>query len=184
VTPQARTAVRWIAWIGAVALVVLVVSGAYVTFRYRPDARGGDLGMVRLHKWSSYVVGPAGIALMLLIVPVRVLRVWLLTAAFFVFFVLAAVSGARLVWDQVGLFAVTTGHDVRGVFFLPHAALFVRVNGHEYSWEHHRNVFWLHAVVLPAVMAATFVGLVLWARRFRRQPDMKSSAETPAALRR
>lgn len=182
--PRARSAVRWLAWIGAVALVVLVVSGVYATFRYRPDAEGRDLGMVRLHKWSSYVVGVAAIAVMLLVVPARVVRVWVFTAVFFVAFVFAAASGARLVWDQVGLFAVTQGHDVRGMFFLPHPALFVRVNGHEYSWVNHRNLFWLHSVVLPVVMIAAFTWVVLWARRLGRQPDGESSAATPAAIRR
>jgi len=184
VSPRARTAVRWLAWVGGIALVVLVVSGVYVTFRYRPDAAGANLGMVRLHKWSSYVVGLAAIVLMVLVVPRRIMRAWIPIATFFVAFTFAAVSGARLVWDQVGLFEVTPGHDVQGMFFLHHAALFVRVNGHEYSWGHHRNGFWLHAVVLPLVMAAAFAIAVLWARRLRRQSEMKSSAETPAAIRR
>jgi len=184
VSPRARTAVRWLASIGGIALVVLLVSGVYVTFRYRPDAAGSDLGMVRLHKSSALFLGPIGVVLLTLMIPRRVVRVYLAVLVFFLAWVVTTASGHRLSWDQVGLFAVTPGHDVRGMFFLHHSALFVRVNGHEYSWMDHRNLFWLHAAVLPLVIAAAFVWAVLWARRLRRQPDMKSSADTPAAIRR
>ncbi len=183
-SPRARTAVRWLAWIGGIALLVLVATGVYVTFRYRPDASGTDLAMARLHRWSGIVVGPVAVVITALLIPRRVLRVYVAVLVFFVAWTFTTATGRRLVWDQVGLSEVTVGHDVHGVFFLHHPAVFVLVDGHEYSWEHFRNLFWLHSALLPMVMAAAFVGGILWARRLRRQPDVKSSAETPAAIRR
>jgi hypothetical protein len=170
VSPRARTTVRWLAWIGGIALVVLLASGVYVTFRYRPDATGTALAMVRLHRWSSYVVALAAIGVLLLAAPWRTLRAWIPVVVFLVALVVALVSGARLVWDQVGLFAVTTGREVRGMFFLHHPAVFVRVNGHEYSWEGFRDLFWLHSVLVPMAMAVAFAWAMLLARRSQVSP--------------
>jgi hypothetical protein len=185
VSPQARTAVRWLAWIGGIALVVVLATGAYVTFRYRPDANGTTRAMVRIHKWSSYTLGFAALCTMLVLVPRRALRVVVPIAFFVVLWSLCGRWGTKLAWDQVALAAVTTGRGVEGIFVRHDAVKFVLVDGHEYSWEHFRTFFWLHAVVFPLAIAATFVWAILWSRRIRRrQPDMKSSAETPAAIRR
>jgi quinol-cytochrome oxidoreductase complex cytochrome b subunit len=185
VTPRARTAVRWLAWVGGVALIVVVVSGVWVTFRYRPDATGTTLAMVRLHKWSGVLIGPIAVAIVIPLIPRRGLRVYFAVLGVFLAWVLTSATGRRLRWDQVVVFAVTVGREVQGIFFLHHPARAVRVDGHEYSWEYFRDLFWRHAVVLPLLMAVAFVWAILWARRIRsRQPDMESSAETPAAIRR
>ena len=179
---RARTAVRWLGLVGGIARVVLLASGIYVTFRYRPDAAGADLAMVRLHRWSSFVLGVAGLVIIFLLMPRRRARLWFALACFLVAWIFAIATGRPLAWDQVGLREVSVGHDVRGIFFRHHAAVFVRVDGHEYSWEHFRNLFWLHAAVFPLAMGLAFALAMVWARRLRRQPDVKSSADTPAAI--
>ena len=169
-SPRARTGVRWLSWIGGIALVVSLASGLYVTFRYRPDATSTTLAMVRLHKWSSYVVALAAIGVLQLAVPWRTLRAWIPVVVFVAALVVALVSGARLVWDQVGLLAVTTGREVRGMFFLHHPAVFVRVNGHEYSWQDFRDLFWLHSVLVPIAMAVAFAWAMFSERRSEVSP--------------
>jgi hypothetical protein len=184
VSPRARTIVRWLAWIGGVALVVVLGSGLWVTFRYRPDAAGTTLAMVRLHRWSSYIVGLAAVTIMVICAPRPGLRVYIAITSFVLLDVVFRNAAHRLLWDQVGLAAVTIGREVRGMFFLHHPAVFVRVDGHEYSWERFRALFWLHAVVFPLAMAATFVWAVLWARGLRRrQSERESREETPDAIR-
>jgi hypothetical protein len=78
--------------------------------------------------------------------------------------------GRALVWDQVGLLAVTTGREVRGMFFLHHPAVFVRVNGHEYSWQDFRDLFWLHSVLVPIAMAVAFAWAMFSERRSEVSP--------------
>jgi hypothetical protein len=141
--------------------------------------------MVRLHRWSSYVVGLAAVTIMVICAPRPGLRVYIAITSFVLLDVVFRNAARRLLWDQVGLAAVTIGREVQGMFFLHHAAVFVRVEGHEYSWAHFRALFWLHAVVFPLAMAATFVWAILWSQRIRRrQPSAKnSSAETRVAIR-
>ena len=176
---HARTAVRWLAWISGVALVVVVATGGYAMFRYRPDATGTTLAVQRMHAWFGYVLGAAAVTIIALVVPTWARRLVAVAVAVFVaLFVFTVALGARLQWDQVALWAVTAGAHVRGVLFRDLAVKFVLVNGHEYSRGEFRGTLWLHAAFVPAAMAGVLAVAMVWSRRLRRQ-----SAETPAAIR-
>jgi hypothetical protein len=181
VTPRARTAVRWLAWIGGIALGVLLITGVVLTYRYRPDATGALLACRRLHRGSAIVTGVAAAALAtvytvaLLRSSARAAGVAIVAVAGVIAgFVWAARVGWRLAWDQVALWAVTTGFGYRGVLH-EGPVRYVLVNGHEASPAHMRWLFWLHAAVIPAALAALLAALAVWTRRASRSEVVSST---------
>jgi len=166
---------RVLAWVGGVLTVVAVGTGAYVAYRYRPDATGFVLGMQRLHAISS-------IALALVIVVGLAALVWerrpdrrhgipafVVTAVIAVVLVVEIRLGWSLAWDQVVMSEVIGGATLRrvqGVLLrdLPIEAL--RVDAVEHGVDGFRRRVWAHLLVLPVIAGLGIAFVVVWTRRF------------------
>ena len=169
---------------------VVIATGVYVSFRYRPDASGFDLGMQRLHAISSialaFVVGgrasrpSSGSA-----DPTAVTA----CPAFGVVVVIALVLivetrlGWRLAWDQVVMSEVIGGDTldrVRGVFLRGPPRGGVRSwTGPSLGVDDFRRTVWLHLAVLPVLSAVGIGFVVVWTRRFAR-PEARPPRPTDA----
>ena len=164
---------KGLAWAAGVLAVVVVGSGVYTTFRYRPDATGIRLGIQRLH-------GLAGIALAVVVVVGLAAFIWeRLPArkhglpAFGVVVVVGVLLGVevalgwRVAWDQLALSAVPVDlDDARGILLRDLDVTFVLVGTREVSLDDFRRLVWLHVLVLPVLVAAGAGFVLWWTRRF------------------
>jgi hypothetical protein len=71
----------------------------------------------------------------------------------------------RLAWDQLALWAVTTGSSFRGVSHTQ--VTYVLGDGGELSVSSYNPWAWVHVLVVPLVIDACLVVLALLARRAR-----------------
>lgn len=119
--------------VATVALVLLAWSGAALTWRYRPDAGGPSFGLPASVRWSRRLEGWHGMSLLSALVALVAWcgltaadRTWpqrrpgafvacLLVAAAWV--VSAAAAWERARWNQIGLWAVSTGGDIGGLWY-------------------------------------------------------------------
>jgi quinol-cytochrome oxidoreductase complex cytochrome b subunit len=170
-----------------VALVVLVATGIWLWRNYRPAAAMAwndietldghhEQGVRVAHRWASWAAVWLGLALAVVVVR----RWWVLRrtagrpgggptaiAGVGVVLVLAAASftGYLLPWDQLGLWAVTVGTNMRG--FSPifrDNVRFVLVGSSQISTTTYRRWFVVHVAVL-SIAAAGSLALVargLW----------------------
>lgn len=179
---------RALAWTAGVLTAVVVVTGVYVTFRYRPDATGFRLGMQRLH-------GLAGVALAVVVVVGLAAYVWerrpdrryglpafVVVAVMAVGFVVTAGLGQDLAWDQVALRAVVFGELGRfqGVVLDDLPLQFLIVGRDEVSVDDFRRTAWLHLLVLPALLALGTAAVFGWTRRHAR-PEARDTVTAPDA---
>ncbi|MFN8026114.1 MAG: hypothetical protein U0W40_07105 [Acidimicrobiia bacterium] len=154
-------------------LVVLVVSGVFLAFRYLPDAASPSdtVGVARTaHAVSAWVAVVGVVAAVVVLVAARadVRR----RALFWCGAVLVVgsvgyglVTGAGLAWDQLALWAVTTGNHVpRGVLALPDTVKFVLVGSDELSRGDFTTAAWIHVLVLPLVFLCA-AAMVWWSTR-------------------
>ena len=146
---------------------VLGVSGAWLTFNYRPNASifaehvDRPLGLARTtHVWTTWVflVAAAGLA------GVEVVRRRLPGAAASGGTVVAALglvlTGRGLPWDQLGLWAVRANTDYRGVVkaAFDDTVRFILIGGMEVSQADYRVVALAHLAL--GLMAAVLVAMV------------------------
>ena len=98
----------------------------------------------------------------------------------------ALVRGSRLAWDQLALWAVTSDSNglPRGIW-LPDTVKFVLIGDTEISRSDYRTAAWVHAVVLPIVIAISLALVLFWARaaraRYVDRRSARSSAPEPVA---
>ena len=117
---------RILTWALLLALVVLVATGIWLFFWYRPTPAGAarlDTASDRIrwvHRWAAVVaLATAAVALVLRLAPARRTQprlLYALTAAFtLALLVVAEISGYRLPFNQLALFAVTAGAHLSGL---------------------------------------------------------------------
>jgi quinol-cytochrome oxidoreductase complex cytochrome b subunit len=173
--------VKWalrVVWaVLAVCSVVLLVTGIWLWGNYVPvlHARWNpDVGlhrtvhrMVLLHRWSSQVgLACAEVGAVLLLV--RRWRQW--PVAIWLVVIAAALSftGSLLPWDQLSLWAVTVGADIKGYApVFSDQVRFVLVGGVELSKETVQRWAIVHTVVLPSVAILVPAIAVVLRRRVR-----------------
>jgi hypothetical protein len=158
----------------ALDLLVLLATGVHLAFRYRPEPGASGTTLLEVSR-TLHAITAWG-ALVLVVIAVVLAAVWLPAARRRVTLWLGGllaigsagygiVTGARLAWDQLALWAVTTGNSVPlGVVGLPDTVKFLIVGQDEVSPGTYSGRVWVHVLVVPAVFAIGIV-LVLWSVR-------------------
>ena len=151
----------------AIALfVLLAATGVWLSFFYRPTMHGWAQTMHSMH--IAYAIVLVFVLVALLAVTVAERGGWHLAATLFLASLALAYTGLLLPWDQLALWAVTIGTNIRGFFTLfGDEVRYVLINGVEVSTGTLRAWFVVHALVLPLVF-----GAVLW--RLRRHRHVES----------
>lgn len=171
-----------------VEVAVLVVTGAVLFFVYRPEAVASTAVyathrsltfsqvMVRAHRWTAWAAVLTSIATAILLVaeagarwhgPAR-RRIGLVTGPVILVTVIASViTGALLPWDQLALWAVTVGSNIRGYRPLfGDQVRFVLIGGAEVASGTLLTWLFVHAALTVPLLAA------LWASRNRRRSSV------------
>lgn len=188
-TKAARIAV--VALLGE--LVILAVTGALLFFLYRPSAAqawddisgtAGDgdgltiAGLARdTHRVASFLALWTAVAAGLLVAleptrRARRVRSALLGFAMFVVVLLASTTGYLLPWDQLALWAVTVGTDMKGYTpLMGDDVRFVLLGGKEIATG--TLLRWLFVHMLPLGAGAVALTCMAWARlRSRSTEDL------------
>lgn len=178
-----------------IEVLVLVATGVYLWFSYRPTAVSSwnelynlrpevaDAVRVRLvHRWASIALIPTGVGAGALVLAEPTRRKGVRDALRFAALALVPITtlytGHLLAWDQLALNAVTVGTEVSGLrAVLGDDVRFVLIDGVEVDPGTVIAWFVVH-VVLSALLVAALVSAV-WSRRARRAPA--SSPETVEA---
>lgn len=90
----------------------------------------------------------------------------------------ALVSGPKLAWSQLALWAVTRGDQIRGIF-QSYEVRYVLADGGELSQSSFHRWAWIHILVVPLVIVASAV--LLW-RRARPEPGDDPAHEVATAV--
>jgi quinol---cytochrome c reductase cytochrome b subunit, bacillus type len=187
---------RRLVFAGAALLAVLLVTGLYLTFRYRPSDTFTNEGRGFVLDATAVVHRVAAYALLVVAAAVGVLgiiAVWkssiarrlagAAAAGFLTIAALAAVvSGALLPWDQLALWAVTvgSGHDrFRGVLDFGYGVKYVLIGTSEVSPSTYSRAVWIHILVIPIVLVIAAAAVVRVAG-MRRRSAAVDSANVPA----
>lgn len=187
VTPLAR-AQRIL--LGAVVVVaaVLAVTGVWLTFNYRPDAaqawRDLDLPSTGIG-WARLTHQAATAVLLILLVAFLVVgivasRPWRSATALLVTTLALTWTGFLLPWDQLALWAVTTGTNYDGMLGAAFGddVRFVLLGGVEISQATLRLWLLVHTVALTAVFAGLLI-LAVRSTRSRGYPLPSSPPSSP-----
>jgi quinol-cytochrome oxidoreductase complex cytochrome b subunit len=184
-------ALRGVLLATGVAFLVLLGSGLYLVWNYRPPPSPLFLGFSHIHVDSlpgtmRTVHRDAALAFLLLGVLLAGLaivdglqrrRVGAPAAAiaFVVAALAAAFSGSLLPWDQVALWAVTVGVGFKGFTKILSGdnVRYLIVGNTEISPHAFNRWFYSHTVVIPTVLIALAI-VVLLATRARPAPDPDS----------
>jgi MYXO-CTERM domain-containing protein len=159
-------------------VVVLVVTGVPLLWLYTP-APAQPWGWVRdTHQAASTLVLNLGFVYVIAVVARRVDRWrWPHAIAFLAFVLAGSFTGFLLPWEQLGLWAVKVGTNMRGVVdAMSGEVRFVLMGGSEISKATYRTWVLVHTVGLP------LVGLGgLWAvrRRVGSRPHAADAGEAP-----
>jgi len=162
---------RLLAWIAAALAAVVVATGAYSAFRYRPDASGVARAVHRVHAVAGWALGVVLVLGLAAVIwerrPDRChgLPAFAVIGVLAVLLVVEVRIGRRIAWDQLALSAVTTGTGIRGVVLHDVAVKYVIVGGREVGWGEFRRHVWLHLLVLPTLIAGGAGFVVWWVRR-------------------
>jgi quinol-cytochrome oxidoreductase complex cytochrome b subunit len=148
-TATFRSALRWTLGLAGVAFLVLLVTGLYLMWRYRPS---------EALLWSN-VTGSAPDSFPRTITDIH--------------HVASLLSGSLLAWDQLARRAVTVGTSFQGFWKIDSGNVrYVLVDGHEISGETLLRWFWVDTTVLPVAPIGLAALLVLTTRsRPRQSPD-------------
>jgi len=161
-------------------LVLLIVTGVLLTFRYRPELEFANVQSLDSprHVSTLRAVHRVGGSLFLAaIVAYAVAGIGLLVArhrpAATAFPVLAVVvaafasfSGYLLPWDQLSLHAVTVGTNIRGYRRILRGTNinYVLVGRTEIGTAAFSRWYWVHSVGVPVVLLALVAGALLFSR--------------------
>jgi quinol-cytochrome oxidoreductase complex cytochrome b subunit len=158
---------RWL-WRATLLLgAVLVATGAWLSFFYRPFPPNGvpvsTAEAIHTIHWVVAALFVVTVVILVLATVVAWNRAWLPTLGLAAVIGLSLWSGRRLPWDQLALRAVTVGTDFRGLVTaaFDDQVKFVIVGSREISQATIRAWFAMHALLLPVVGA----GLLVWLRR-------------------
>jgi quinol-cytochrome oxidoreductase complex cytochrome b subunit len=180
------TVLRWMIVALIAAFVVLLVSGLYLTWNYRPagaftwaklmhiDADRLPTTIRSFHQVASrifVVLGlTVGVLAVVLAVQRRLIGPGFAGVAFLVAVLAASFTGVLLPWDQVGLFRITVGTDYKGYapIISGDQIRFADVGGSRISPGTLTRWFFAHEVVVPLVLIA--LGAVLF-RLTRRSTE-------------
>jgi quinol-cytochrome oxidoreductase complex cytochrome b subunit len=171
-----------------IALVALMISGAWLWFEYRPSAPAslvtirtrspGEQWVRQFHRWSAVAAVGFALSALVAMVAARVrvgARGVVAGIAMLLTTLGAVITGALLPWDQLALWAVTVGTDISGVrAVFENRVKYVLVDGHEVSPSTYR--FWAITHVVLGVLVAVAV-LLAWLRtrepaRVTREADL------------
>jgi len=197
---QARTwqvATRVALWIVAVLLVILIATGIALTFRYRPTVNRPYASVTDLeprspitlrgvHRLAAAVFVPAVGALAIATIGLFLARRTRAPIALSLFAGLATLAasftGYLLPWDQLALWAVTVGTDMRGYApILRHGNVkYVILGSREIDVTTFNRWFWTHTVLIPVVIVAVLVALVMAARRPRSTAALEDGRDGDA----
>jgi quinol-cytochrome oxidoreductase complex cytochrome b subunit len=156
---QVRT---WV-WRATVAFgFVLLVTGVWLSFVYRPTPLGTDEQQLLrvVHRVTASLF--PGLALVLAVlhgVERRRSLPW--GGGVFLLALALSFTGYLLPWDQLALYAVTVGTNMRGMFdaTFNDQVKFVIVGGAEIDKSTLRNWFVVHAAVLPVLLTVCLAAL-------------------------
>jgi quinol-cytochrome oxidoreductase complex cytochrome b subunit len=177
----------------AAALVVLTATGLWLWFRYQPTAAdawptvkgapGHDEGWIRItHRVTSFVVIVLAVATVVLVVGARIragTRGIVAGVGVLVTALAASFTGYLLPWDQLALWAVTTGGDMRGAqVVFRNEVKYVLSGTREVSPATYR--FWAVAHVVLALLVVVTVVLAWLRTRFRALRPPSSAPEAVA----
>jgi quinol-cytochrome oxidoreductase complex cytochrome b subunit len=190
-TSALQRAQRVLLGVLAFLVLVLLVSGLWLTFRYRP---GEDTWQRAAHRITAmvFVVG----ALLTFGVSIAVsyerrlragLPAWVAGFVLFLGAGTAAISGYLLPWDDLGLLTVNKRLLTRegyGWLFNGEDVRYVLVGSQEVAASALRQWYLAHAIVFPVALVA--LGAVLWrvtrrGRLFPLEPEPARDSEPSAA---
>jgi quinol-cytochrome oxidoreductase complex cytochrome b subunit len=184
------TALRWALLAAGLCFLVLLVSGVYLVWNYRPEpspgwavVQGGrpdslPFTMIDVHQIAArvFVVLALVVATLSVVLAVKRRRVgaglagsgWLLAA------LAGSFTGVLLPWDQIGLWAVTVGSEIRGYSKIVSGdnVRFVMIGSSQISLDTFRRYLFAHVLVIPLVVLG--LGWVLVrATRAKSAPDAR-----------
>jgi len=177
-----QSATRVAVWIVGALFAVMIVTGIALVFRYRPSVTRPYASVTGLetrspvswrgvHRLAAELFVPAVGALAIASIGLFLARrdrapivlsllagLGALTAVF---------TGYLLPWDQLSLWAVTVGTDMRGYtpILRNHDVKYVILGSREIDVATFNRWFWIHTVVVPLVIVAVLIALVMTARR-------------------
>jgi quinol-cytochrome oxidoreductase complex cytochrome b subunit len=150
---------KWVWWVTAAFTVVLVVTGVWLSFFYLPTSPP-EQPMRVVHRTAS-IGFPLPVLALGLLHAVERRRSWPWGAGAFVLALGLSFTGYLLPWDQLALYAVTIGTNMRGLVTaaFSNEVKFVLVGSREISQGTIRTWFVVHAAVLPVLLALCLAGL-------------------------
>jgi quinol-cytochrome oxidoreductase complex cytochrome b subunit len=170
--------------VGGVLVAVLVVSGVWLWWGYRPTPERGwtepllsgaaqTANRVRIvHRTASMLLVNLAVVSALVTLGLRsTRRRWPAAMAGVGLVVVAAYTGYLLPWEQLSLSAVTVGNDLSGArAAFDGGVRFVLLSGAEVGRGTYRSWAIVHAVVVPLAAIAVGAGALRRWRRPRRGP--------------
>lgn len=170
-----RTALRWTLVALAVGFLVLAGTGLYLIWNYNPAAHPAWLaGRVRTaHQVTSRVTIVIVLALtaetVMLVVKTRRWAAPVLGVGTMVTWFAAIFTGYLLPWDQLALWTITVGTDLRGYRpIVSDRVQYVLIDSHTISGGEFRGWFWAHTVAVPVLLVALVLALVLASLRHQK----------------
>jgi quinol-cytochrome oxidoreductase complex cytochrome b subunit len=184
VSPALRSWVHWTAVTLVASFAVLLATGLWLTWNYRPigidrtlltdgPAWARNVAILRfVHRGAAPVLTMAAIALVvegvLLARAIRRLRVVVPGVIATLLAVAAGISGSVLAWDQIALSAEVSGVEGHGyrLLYSPLVREW-RVAGTAISADAMPRWFWAHTAVLPVLLLTVLVAVTVHLRRRR-----------------
>jgi quinol-cytochrome oxidoreductase complex cytochrome b subunit len=167
---------RWVVVAMGAAFAVLLVTGLYLTWNYRPV---GSAGWTDVHRIASAAFLLLGLATVVLAGMLAVQRhrwgTGIAGGGVFAAGLAAWFTGRFLPFDQLALWAVTVGTNYSKGYvdiFSGDLVRDVRVNGHVMSVDTFSRWFYAHTVLMPIVLLALGIALL-------RTTRSRSDPETP-----
>jgi quinol-cytochrome oxidoreductase complex cytochrome b subunit len=157
-------------WRATVGLgLVMAVSGVWLSFFYRPPAQkafnsySSSPQLMHTVHWIAAILFAAVLIALAVATAVAWGRAWPPAVALVVLVLALLWTGGLLPWDQLALWAVTVGTNMRGYFTLAFddQVKFALVRSTEVGRDTLRNWFLVHASVLPVAG----LGFLVWLRR-------------------
>lgn len=190
------TRTYYLGGLSAACFFILVVTGMFLMFYYRPAAPHAyndmkDLEFVipagmflrNLHRWAAHAM----VAFVFLHMVVTFYRGayrpprefnWVIGVILFVFTVLLSYTGYLLPWDQLAYWAVTVGANMGAATpFIGSQIRLLMLGGNEIGDPTLVRFFVLHCVLLPAALVV-FLSLHIW--RIRKDGGIYLPEQAPS----